>query len=147
VGNYSICPIINGLSDHDAQSITLHSFNHRPPPKKRMLITKMNEHSINDFISKLSCESWDTKFSTDDVNKMFNSFLDSYLKIFYSSLPLKRIHVNKKNKNWITLGILTSFKHKRELFISSRNINNSDLINSYKNTVKYYLLSLRKQKK
>jgi len=27
MGNYSICPIINGLSDHDAQSIILHSFN------------------------------------------------------------------------------------------------------------------------
>ena len=33
MGNYSICPIINGLSDHDAQSIKLHSFNQRPPPK------------------------------------------------------------------------------------------------------------------
>jgi len=33
MGNYSLCPIINGLSDHDAQSITLHSFNLRPPPK------------------------------------------------------------------------------------------------------------------
>ena len=98
-----------------------------------MLIRKVNEHSINYFLNKLSCESWDTKFSTDDVNKMFNSFLDSYLKIFYSSLPLKRIHVkNKKNKNWITLGILTSFKHKRELYIASRNTNNSDLINYYK---------------
>jgi len=34
MGNYSICLIINGLSDHDAQSITSHSFNLRPPTKK-----------------------------------------------------------------------------------------------------------------
>jgi len=95
VGNYTTCPIINGLSDHDAQSITLRSFKHRLPPKKRMLIRKMKEHSINDFSNKLSCESWNTKFSTDNVNKMFNYFFDSYLKIFYSSLPLKRIHVKK----------------------------------------------------
>jgi hypothetical protein len=40
--NYSICPIINGLSDHDAESVTLHSFNLRPPPKKCMLIRKIN---------------------------------------------------------------------------------------------------------
>ena len=33
MGNYSICPIINGLSDHDAQSIILHSFNLTPPTK------------------------------------------------------------------------------------------------------------------
>jgi len=98
MGNYSICPIINGLSDHDDQSIPLHSFKQRPPSKKCMLIRKINEHSINYFLNKLSCESWDTIFSTDDINKMFNSFLDSYLKIFCSSFPLKRIHVNKKNK-------------------------------------------------
>jgi len=54
--------------------------------------------------------------------------------------------IKKKNKNWITLGILTSCKHKRELFIASRKSNNLDLINYYKNTAKYYLLSLRKKK-
>jgi len=97
MGNYSICPIINGLSDHDAQPITLHSFNQRPPPKKYMLIRKINEHTINDFLNKLSCE-----FSTDHVDKMYNSFLDSYLKFFYSSFSPKRIHVNKKP----TIGLL-----------------------------------------
>ena len=67
-------------------------------PKKCMLIRKINEHIISDFLNKLSYKTWDTIFSTDDVNKMFNSFLDSYLKIFYSSFPLKRVHVNKKTK-------------------------------------------------
>ena len=33
-GNYSISPITNGLSDHDAQIITFHSFSLRPPTKK-----------------------------------------------------------------------------------------------------------------
>ena len=63
-----------------------------------MLIRKINEHTINDFLNKLSYETWDTIFSTDDVHKMFNSFLDSYLKIIYSSFPLKRVHINKKTK-------------------------------------------------
>jgi len=94
--NYSICPIINGLSDRDAQSITLHSFNLRPPTKKSMLIRKINEHTINDFLIKLSYETLEAIFSTDDVNKMFNSFLDSYLKIFYSSFPLRRVHIANK---------------------------------------------------
>ena len=98
MGNYSICPIINGLSDHDAQSVTLHSFNLRPPTKKCVLIRKINEHTINGFLIKLSYETWDTIFSTDDVNKMFNSFLDYHLKIFYSSFPLKRVHNVKINK-------------------------------------------------
>ena len=111
-----------------------------------MLIRKINEHTINDFLNKLSCESWDTIFSTNDVNKMFNSFLDSYLKIFYSSFPLKRIHVNTKNNNWITLGMLTSCKHKRELFIASRKSNNSDLINYYKKYCKILSVVIKKAK-
>jgi len=86
-------------------------------------------------------------FSTDDVNKMFNSFLDSYLKIFYSSFPLKRIHVNKRNKNWITLGILMSCKHKWELFIASRNSKNSDLINYYKKYCKILSAVIKEVKK
>jgi hypothetical protein len=94
--NYSIHPIINGLSDHDVQSITLYTFNLNPRTKKCKLIRNINEHTINDFLIKLSYETWDTIFSTEDVNDMFNSFLDSYLKFFYSSCPLKRVHIDKK---------------------------------------------------
>jgi hypothetical protein len=106
-----------------------------------------NEYTINDFLLKLSYETWDTVFSTDNVNEMFNSFLDAYLKIFYSSFRLKRVSIGKENSNnWITLGILTSCKRKRELLIACRNSNNLDLINYYKKYVKFYLLLSRKQK-
>jgi len=90
MGNYTISPLINGLSDHDAQCITLHSYTSRPPLKNYRLIRDINDHTINDFLNQLSCETWDNVFSTDDVNIMFNSFLDTYLKMFYSSFPLKR---------------------------------------------------------
>jgi len=102
---------------------------------------------INDFLTKLSCETWDTVFSTDDVNIMFNSFLDTYLKMFYSSFPLKRVHLNKKHKNWITLGILTSCKHKRELFTACRNNNNPDLLKHYKSYCKILSAIIKEAKK
>jgi len=96
LGNYIISPLINGLSDHDAQIITLHSYTSRPPSKNYRLIRDINDHMINDFLNQLSCETWDNVFSTDDVNIMFNSFLDTYLKMLYSSFPLKRVYLNKK---------------------------------------------------
>jgi hypothetical protein len=107
VRNYSINPvIINRLSDHDAQVVTFHSLSLGPQIKKCMSMRKITELTINDFLLKLSYETWDTVFSAENVNDMFNSFLDSYLKIFYSSFPLKRVPTtNKKNNNWITLGI------------------------------------------
>jgi hypothetical protein len=57
------------------------------------MIRKIDKHTINDFLIKLSYETWDWTFSSDDVNIMFNSFLDTYLKIDYSSFP------PKENKN------------------------------------------------
>jgi len=74
MSEYSICQIINGLSNHAAQSISICSFNLRPPPKKYRFIRKINEYTLNDFLTKLSYENWDSVFSTEDVNKMFNSF-------------------------------------------------------------------------
>ena len=113
MSNYSICPIINGLSDQDAQFISIHSFNIRPPPKKYRFIRKINEYTFNDFRIKLKYENWDTVFSTEDVNKMFNSILDTYLKIANSSFPLKKVYItNKYSKNWITSRILTFCRRK-----------------------------------
>jgi len=60
IGNYTVYPIINGMSDHDAQSKTFHISNPKPPTLKRMLIRSINEHTINDFPLKLSYETWDT---------------------------------------------------------------------------------------
>jgi hypothetical protein len=90
-GSYSICPIINVLSDHDAQSITFNAINLKLYTKQFKVIRKINKHTIIDFLTKLSYETWDLTFSSDDVNKMFNSFLDTCLKIFYSSFPLKKL--------------------------------------------------------
>jgi len=78
---------------------------------------------------------------------MFNSFLDTYLKMFYSSFPLKKVHISKKHKNWITLGILTSCKHKRELFTACRNNNNQDLLKNYKNYCKIQSAVIKEAKK
>ena len=97
MSDYSICPIINGLSDHDAQSILIRSYNLRPPSKKYRFVRKINEYTLHDFLIKFSYENWDTVFSTDDVNMMFNSFLDTYIKIANASFPLKRVSIIKTN--------------------------------------------------
>jgi hypothetical protein len=96
-GNCSIKPVINGLSNHDGQVITFYSLNLNPLTKENVLMRTITDFTINDFLFKLSYETWDTVFSTDNINDMFNSFLDYYLKIFNSSFPLKRVHITKKN--------------------------------------------------
>jgi hypothetical protein len=71
------------LSEHDAQVVTFHYFSSGPQIKKIMSIRNITKLTINYFLLKLSYETWDTVFSAENVNDMFNSFLDSYLKIFY----------------------------------------------------------------
>ena len=78
---------MNGLSDHDAQLIILNTINLKPPTRQIKEIRLFDENSVNDFLNKLSYEIWDKTFSSEDINTMFNTFLDTYLKIFYSFPP------------------------------------------------------------
>jgi hypothetical protein len=63
---------------------------------------------------------------------MFNVLLDTYLKIFYSSFPLKKVQTTIKRNGWITMGIKTSCKYIQELHNACRNSNNPGLRNYYK---------------
>jgi hypothetical protein len=79
---------------------------------------------------------------------MFNSFLDTYIKIANACFPLKRVSITKTNtKNWITSRILTSCKRKRELFIASRISNNLDFISYYKRYCKILSVVIKEAKK
>jgi hypothetical protein len=45
---------------------------------------------------KLSFETWEDIFGGNDVNVVFNNFLNTYLRIFYSSFTTRKIQVNLK---------------------------------------------------
>ena len=136
---------MNGLSDHDAQLIILNTINLKPPSRQFKEIRLFDENSLNDFLNKLSYEIWDKTFSSEDINTMFNAFLDTYLKIFYSSFPLKKIQLTSKSNDWITLGIRTSCKHKRELYAESKR--NPNLHDHYKKYCKILSTVVNQAKK
>jgi hypothetical protein len=55
--------------------------------KQFKIIRKINKHTIGDFFNYINKnETWNQIFSSDNVNEMFNSFLDMYLKIYYCFL-------------------------------------------------------------
>jgi hypothetical protein len=86
---------------------------------------------ILEFNFKLTYESWDNVFLYDDVNLSFNYFLNTYLRIFYSSFPIKKIHYTSHTKAWLTQGIKISCINKRKLFLNSRNSNDCEIKNYY----------------
>jgi hypothetical protein len=67
-------------------------------------IRNINKHTMAKFKIKLNYESWDNIFGNDDikdVDTLFNTFLNTYLQIFYSSFSLKNLQerINMAN-NW-----------------------------------------------
>ena len=113
-----------------------------------MMIRKMEDYKIAIFLNKLSFENWESTFFSDEVNIMFNSFLDTYQKIFFTRFPSQRIEINNRNKNWITSGIITSCKHKRELYNACRNNNdNQELLTYYKKYSKILSTVIKEAKK
>jgi hypothetical protein len=57
VDNYSTRPILNGVSDYDAQSRTLNTINMSIYAKQFKLIRKVNKHKINNRLINLSYET------------------------------------------------------------------------------------------
>lgn len=71
-------------------------------------------------------------FAEKNVNAAFNNFLNTYLRIFYSSFPLKKVYFKSYNKALLTPGLKISCINKRRLFLAQRSSNDPNLINYYK---------------
>jgi hypothetical protein len=72
---FKVLPIINGLSDHDSQYLTVNNIflnNGYSLIDNKRLIAKA---TISNFVTMLKDESWRDVYSYQDINKSFNSFL------------------------------------------------------------------------
>jgi len=88
--DFSVYPVINGISDHDTQNITLTDISISIPKQSLTLIRKINSNTIKNFIYLLSFENWENVFMEEDINIMYNNFVNTYIRIFYTSFPLKK---------------------------------------------------------
>jgi hypothetical protein len=107
--NYTISPLCNGLSDHDAQLLIMNDLNLQPHIHGTHTIRSLNTNSVEEFRTRLSFESWESVFSRNEgtnVDTLFNSFLNDYLR-FYTSFPPRKISERSNNNSWVTPGIRT----------------------------------------
>ena len=95
---FSVNPLINGLSDHDAQIITLSNIFISIPRHVFSYTRKVDSNSISKFKFLLSFENWEDVFLEENVNIIFNNFLNAYLKIFYTIFQLLN-HKTPINQN------------------------------------------------
>ena len=120
-------PFINGLSDHDAQIITLTDISTPIPEQSFSLFRKVDDNTIRNFVHLLSYENWENVFLEENVNIIYNNFVNNYLRILY--VRLKNL---QNSKPWLTKGIKISCLNKRRLYLNYRKSNNPNLKQHYK---------------
>jgi len=86
-------------------------------------------------------------FLGDNVNLIFNSFLNTYLRIFYASFQTTKSLNHHKSKTCLTNGIRISCANKRKLYLTYRNTNDPKLKECYKNYCKILTLVIVAAKK
>jgi len=119
---FIIKPFINGLSDHDAQLLII-NIPGVPSNIEPTYIRNINKNTIALFQLQLSWEHWSDVFGNEEVNNMFNNFLNTYLRCYHSSFLKKEMHLDHNNNQWITNGIKISCQKKKELFMLIRHSN------------------------
>jgi len=75
----------------------------------------------------------------EDVNIMYNNFINTYIRIFYTSSPLKKENNLKNLKPWLTKVIKMSCLNKRRLYLKCRNSDSPTLKHIIRDIVGYYL--------
>jgi hypothetical protein len=144
--DYVDTPFPNGLSDHNAQILAFRVLYPGQSPSTKF-VRKVNQQTISDFVFALSNESWSNIFNTNNVILMYNSFLNTYLRIFHASFPLTRVTSQNKCNQWITVGIQNSCKRKRELFLLNRSLNDPVLKQYYKKYCNILVKVIREAKR
>jgi hypothetical protein len=90
---------------------------------------------MEEFKTAVSYETWENVFSHNEnsnVDTLFNSFFNDYLRLFYSSFPPRKRSERSKNNSSITPSIRTHCKGKRFLYLLTKNSNDTNLKNYYK---------------
>jgi len=148
--NYTVSPLHNGLSDHDAQLLIINDVNPQLQNHHIYTIRNINYYSIEEFKTRLSYESWESVFGYNgnkEVDILFNLFLNNYLRIFYISFSPRKITERSNNNSWITPGIRIYCRSKRCLYLLTRDSDDVILKNYYKQYCKTLTTVIKEAKK
>jgi hypothetical protein len=127
--NYTVSPLINGLSDHDAQLLNLFNITISDDNDEFYFYRRISKHLLDEFQTSLSYEMWENIFNNndDDTNTLYNNFLNTFLRIFCISFPKARAKLENNPKDCLTNGIKISCSTKRKLYLLCKESNDAKL--------------------
>jgi hypothetical protein len=109
-------------------------------------IRNYSKYNLNKFQEMLSYELWDV-FTNDNINNIFNTFLNTYLRIFYPCFTRRKITPRLMYNSWITQGIWISCIRKRELYLRYRQDSDPHLNLYYKKYCRVLAKVIKEAKK
>ena len=92
----------------------------------------VDNNTVRHFVHLLSYENWKNVFLEENVNIIFNNFINTCLRLLHASFPFVRLRNLQNSKPWLTKGIKISCLNKRRLYLNYRNSNNPNLKKHYK---------------
>lgn len=148
------------LTDHDLICLSLNINKCKQTRVPKTNITVFNKINHQDLYRNLSTETWKKVYESETSEAAYNSFINILLEHFKKNTAvIKRTNKYFRIKPWMTLGILTSIRHRDRMkikltkhysnelktaYIKYRNIVNK-LIKTCKNN--YYQAKLNNAKK
>jgi hypothetical protein len=117
---------------NDAQLLSIGDIKMPIKNSKIRYIRKFDNFTIDEYLTKLSTESWNDIFGKNDVNAIFNNFHKTYLNIFESMFIKKGVSSAFIHNPWITKGIKISCCNKRSIYVKYRESNDISLKLYYK---------------
>lgn len=132
--NYNYNPVILQSNITDHYSVILQII----MPEKIEQASKVEEYKIyldkNCLINKLKNEQWLDVYSTNDVHKASDIFINKLKKyIQESSKTVKIKNKHQKRKSWVTNGLINSINQKDKLYKKMKVNPTLENINIYKN--------------
>jgi hypothetical protein len=117
INSCHVSSISNALSDHDAQYLVLNDVFTKSRGATSLLRHRFfSTGAIHNFLTDLSYETWDEIYLYDNINQIFNSVLNTFLRLFESCFPVQYVNLKSVCNSWMTNGIRMSCKRKQYLY-------------------------------
>jgi hypothetical protein len=134
-----------GLSDHSVQLLYVISLIKPKPINKNLFVNKrsFSKQQIDEFCIHLSSTSWQSILDKNNVNEMFDEFLNIFNKIFNIAFPLKKRRIRNQinlTNEWYTPEVKDKSIVVIQLYIKSKSPTGND------NDTKIYLETLQEYK-
>ena len=85
--------------------------------KKYKFIRKINDKSILKFRESISKYDWDYIYSNNDINSIFNYFIDNLIKLYNIHCPMIKVkEKSKNNKPWLYFSLIKCINKKNSMY-------------------------------